>query len=82
MSADMSTIKAFHEFLGEQLAQGREFESLEDSLEAFRKYECELAAARAAIRPALDRAIRGEPGVRFDPDEIISRGQERLRNRN
>ena len=80
MATDFETqtdLEAFHKFVGELLKKGKRKLPLEESLVAFREYQQELERLRDEIRPALERAAKGE-GKKVDLEDILRRGRERL----
>ena len=80
MATDLETqtdLEAFHKFIGELLKKGKRKLPVEESLVAFREYQQELERLREEIRPALERATKGE-GKELDLEDILRRGRERL----
>ena len=80
MATDLETqtdLEAFHKFVGELLKKGKRKLPVQESLVAFREYQQELERLREEIRPALERAAKGE-GKEVDLEDILRRGRERL----
>ncbi|MCH7987606.1 MAG: hypothetical protein IID46_00490 [Planctomycetes bacterium] len=80
MATDLETqtdLEAFHKFIGELLKKGKRKLPVEESLVVFREYQQELERLREEIRPALERAAKGE-GKEIDLEDILRRGRERL----
>jgi hypothetical protein len=67
-----SQMDSFQTFLGEQKSRGIVFATPEESVEAFRKYEQELAALKTLLEPALQQSARGEY-VPFDLESVKAR---------
>ena len=80
MATDLETqteLEAFHKYVGELLKKGKRKMTAEESLADFREYQKELERLREELRPALERAARGE-GKEIDVEDILRRGRERL----
>ena len=80
MATDLETqtdLEAFHKFIAELLKKGKRKLPVEESVVAFREYQQELERLREEIRPALERAAKGE-GKEVDLEDILRRGRERL----
>ena len=73
----MTELELFHRFVGENLTNGGKDLSPEESLQAFRSYQRELAGLRKAIGPSLQRSLRGESKP-FDGEKIKRRVTEKL----
>jgi hypothetical protein len=73
-------LESFHRFLTEQLADGRDDLTVEESVAAFRAYQADLERLRKDIQPAVQRHRRGE-GRELDyeaiKDEVTARLAER-----
>ena len=72
---------SLEQFVNQQLASGKYHsydEMVEEALRLLQEREAELDRIAEKLRPAAERFKRGDPGIPFDADEIIRRGQERL----
>ena len=52
-------LESFHRFLTEQLADGRDHLTVEESVAAFRAYQADLERLRKDIQPAVQEYYRG-----------------------
>ena len=77
-TATLTDLELLHRFIGEQLARGGRRTAVDDCLAEFREYLREVERCREEIRPALEQSLRGETKP-FDPEEVIRRNRERLR---
>ena len=77
MKTELSEVELFHRFVAEQIKNGGRNLSLDEILKAFRAYEGDLERCREAIRPALERSLRGESEP-FDVEEMKTRVTNRL----
>jgi hypothetical protein len=73
----VTDLELFYRFVGESLTNGGKDRSPEESLQAFRAYQRELAGLRKAIEPSLERSLRGE-SLPFDATKIKRRVTEKL----
>jgi len=73
----ITELELFYRFVGETLSNGGGEMSPEESLQAFRAYQRELAGLRQAIEPSLKRSLRGESAP-FDGEKIKKRVTEKL----
>jgi len=79
MSTDTGReIESFYQFLGKQIQEGSVDLSAEECVEAFRAYQHDLDRLKKELQPALERFDRGEPGIRFDAEDVKRRGRDRL----
>ena len=77
MQTELTEVELFHRFVGGQIENGGRNLSLDEILKAFRAYEGDLERCREAIRPALQRSLRGESQP-FDVEEMKTRVTNRL----
>lgn len=78
MAGQASTeLQTFVRFLDEQIQSGRDGLSPEEGLAEFRAWQEDVRRLREELRPALERAARGE-GREIDFDALIQRGREQL----
>lgn len=73
-----SELESFHQFLTDQLAAGGTGLSPEESLEAFRAHQRDLARLKRDIQPAVQRFQRGEAGRELDYDAVKQDVTQRL----
>lgn len=69
------------QFVAQQMASGKYQsydEMVQEGLRLLQEREAEYDRIAEKLRPAAERFKRGEPGVPFDVEDIISRGMERL----
>ena len=71
-----SELEMFHGFLGQQLRDGTRDLSVEESVQAFRRYQQELQRFKTEIQPALAESQSGQSQP-LDVEQIIARGMER-----
>ncbi len=71
-------LESFHRFLTEQLRGGGKGLSPEESLNAFRAYQRDLARLQEGIQPAVERFHRGQGGHELDYDAIRQNVTQRL----
>ena len=64
-------LESFHRFLTEQLRGGGKGLSPEESLNAFRAYQRDLARLQEGIQPAVERFHRGPGGRRQGPQRQL-----------
>ncbi len=77
MASDLSSdLDEFKALVSERLTDTDEL-TLEESLERFRKYQRELASARAKLCEAEKQSARGESGL-LDAEALKSEVRERL----
>ncbi len=74
-------LESFHRFLTLQLESGGKDLSPEESLDAFRAYQRDLARLKKDIQPAVERFQRGEGGRELDYDAIKQDVTQRLAER-
>jgi hypothetical protein len=78
----LDELRAFHEFLSEQLSNQKDF-SPEEALDAWRGLHpdaSELEDEVAAIRQALDNMVNGDRGMPFDEFDRDFRNRQNLPN--
>ncbi len=71
-------LESFHRFLTEQLERGGKDLSPEESLNAFRVCQRELARLKQDIQPAVQRSLRGGGGRELDYDAFEQDGARGL----
>lgn len=72
-----SEMAAFHRFLGEKLDLGASEMTVEESVEAFRAYQRDVARLRQRLAPSIEQARRGESKP-LDAEALIERVTRRL----
>lgn len=69
------------QFVAQQIQSGK-YQNYEEMVQAglrlLQEREAEFDRIAEKLRPAAERFKRGEPGIPFDAEEIIRRGNERL----
>ena len=70
-------LQQFHDFLGQQLANGEVGQSVEVAVERFRRYQQELADLRAKLRVAEQQSAAGQTGP-FDAEKTKQSLRQRL----
>jgi hypothetical protein len=77
MTIDAPTeLELFHDFLGKRIQTGARDLSIEESVNAFRQYQRELARFQPHLQEALTESERGDSRP-LDPDDIVARGRQR-----
>ena len=72
-----SEMAAFYRFLGEQIDRGASEMTVEESVEAFRAYQRDVARLRQHLAPSIEQAKRGESKP-LDAETLIERVTGRL----
>ena len=72
-----SEMIAFYRFLGEQIDGGGSQMPVEESVEAFRAYQRDVARLRQHLAPSVKQAKRGESQP-LDAEALIERVTRRL----
>ena len=76
MATDNTEVGSFQDFLSKR-QDGSNFESLDEAVRDFRRYQRELADARNKVQVGIEQSNRGECGP-VDIDEVVSDGRDRL----
>ena len=72
-----SEMAAFHRFLGERIDGGPSEMTVEESVEAFRAYQRDVARLKQHLGPSIEQAKRGESKP-LDAEALIERVTSRL----
>ncbi|NQT36353.1 MAG: hypothetical protein HQ581_02625 [Planctomycetes bacterium] len=70
-------VLAFYHFLGERMNRGASEMTVEESVEAFRAYQRDIASLRQHLAPSIEQAKRGESKP-LDAEAVIGRVYSRL----
>lgn len=72
-----SEMAAFYRFLGERIDRGASEMTVEESVDAFRDYQRDVARLRQHLAPSIEQAKRGESKP-LDAEALIERVARRL----
>ncbi len=72
-----SEVLAFYRFLGEQIDRGENEMTVQESVEAFRAYQRDVACLRRHLAPSIEQARRGESKP-LDGEAVIEHVDSRL----
>ena len=76
MATDNTEVGSFQDFLSKR-QDGSNFESLDEAVRDFRRYQRELADARNKVQVGIEQSKRGECRP-LDIDEVVSDVRDRL----
>ncbi len=76
-TAPGNEVLSLFRFLGEQMNRGVSGMTVEESVEAFRAYQRDVASLRQHLAPSIEQAKRGESKP-LDAETVIERVNNRL----